>query len=371
MVGVARRRLVDKNLQRTNWRLILRFDSTSAGLLRFLPQETMLLMKSAYFVAVASCLALLHASTVAAFGPPPSSGVIVNETFDAYADQASFEAIWQPTVPATIDPNMPPPPYGVLIPSLDADISMPNGNPPGLQGKAAFIQNRLNVYTGPALAEMQTLAPTIESPIRLSADIFDDAVWNKRVSVGLRSSGDPRNIIELGRWNAQAMDPTGGADPTPSHSTAGFAYRVMNFGPVGPPLMQQPNFQYFPLAASLDRPNDADALVTPADIAPGWHRYSATIGVNFVTLMLDLFRDGIDNATGLPGVDSVVTWQIEPRMNAPFDDLRIGAPSGITSVYGAVIDNVVLERLNPIPEPAALSLASLAAIALARTRRRR
>lgn len=331
----------------------------------------MLLMKSIWGFTAASCLALLQASTAAAFVPPPSSGVIINETFDHYADQAAFEAIWQPAPPEGVDPVVPPPPYAILIPSPAALISAPNDNPPGLQGKAAFIQNRLNVYAGSAVAEMQTLLPTIFSPIRLSADIFDDGVGNKRVSVGLRNSNDPNNIVELGRWNAQVTDPTGGVAPTPSHSTAGFAYRVINFGAIGGPLAQQPNFQYFPLDASLDRPNDADSLVTPADIAPGWHRYSATISVNTVTLMLDLFRDGIDNATGQPGVDSVVTWAIEPRMDAPFDDLRIGSPSGLTSVFGAVIDNVILERVDPIPEPAALSLASLAAIAIAGTRRRR
>ena len=332
----------------------------------------MLLMKSAYFVAVASCLALLHASTVAAFGPPPSSGVIVNETFDAYADQASFEAIWQPTVPATIDPNMPPPPYGVLIPSFDADISMPNGNPPGLQGKAAFIQNRLNVYAGPALSELQTLVPTIAEPIRLSADMFDDALPNKRVSVGIRNSTQAFNVIELGRWNAFAVDPTGGRSPHPNDGlSTGFAYRIINFGTPHYPLVMQPNYQYFPLDQSLENPLDADALVTPADIGPGWHRYSATIGVDFVTLMLDLFRDGLNNATGLPGVDSEVTWNIVPRGLAPFDSLRIGAPSGITSIYGAVVDNIILERVQTIPEPAALSLASVTVLASVRKLRRR
>ncbi|WP_145430973.1 hypothetical protein [Lacipirellula limnantheis] len=222
------------------------------------------------------------------------------------------------------------------------------------------------------MSELQTLVPTIEEPIRLSADMFDDALPNKRVSVGIRSSTEPINIIELGRWNAFAPDPTGGLAPPPNNGqSTGFAYRVMNFGPPSLPLVQQPNFQYFPLDPSLDRPFDADALVTPADIGPGWHRYSATIGVNFVTLMLDLFRDGLNNATGLPGVDSEVTWSIVPRGSAPFDSLRIGATSGVTSVSGAVVDNIVLERVLSIPEPVALTMASMAALAMACKRRRR
>jgi MYXO-CTERM domain-containing protein len=76
----------------------------------------------------------------------------------------------------------------------------------------------------------------------------------------------------------------------------------------------------------------------------------------------------MNNATGLPGVDSEVTWSITPRSSAPFDSLRIGAPSGITSVFGAVVDNIVLERVQPIPEPAALSLAGIAILTLRRRR---
>jgi hypothetical protein len=109
---------------------------------------------------------------------------------------------------------------------------------------------------------------------------------------------------------------------------------------------------------------DDDALVRPEDVGPGWHRYSATISVDFVTLTLDLFRDGKNNATGLPGVDSTVTWEISPRMEFPFDSLRIGSPSGLTSSFGAVVDNVRLELVS-VPEPATAIPLMIAAIGFA------
>lgn len=314
----------------------------------------------------------LSAADALAFVAPPETGVIINETFDGYADQAAFEAVWQPTAPVGTNPPPSSPPYGVLIPEGSGWANPPNDFPPDLQGQAVFIQNRLNVYAGPALSELQTLVPTIAEPIRLSADMFDDALPNKRVSIGIRNSTQAFNVIELGRWNAFAVDPTDGRSPHPNDGlSTGFAYRIINFGTPHYPLVMQPNYQYFPLDQSLENPLDADALVTPADIGPGWHRYSATIGVDFVTLMLDLFRDGLNNATGLPGVDSEVTWNIAPRGLAPFDSLRIGAPTGFTSIYGAVVDNIILERVQTIPEPAALSLASVTVLASVRKLRRR
>ncbi|MCH7753446.1 MAG: hypothetical protein IH898_15010 [Planctomycetes bacterium] len=50
---------------------------------------------------------------------------------------------------------------------------------------------------------------------------------------------------------------------------------------------------------------------------------------------------------GTPGVDSSVTWQIEP-FGAPdeFDSLRFGAPSSITSANETVVDNVLLELIH-------------------------
>lgn len=307
--------------------------------------------------------------------PPSSGGVLINETFDSYIDQFDFESVWQPR-PGAFPPPFPGPPeplLGVLLPQGSPLVVPPNDFPPDMEGQAVYIQHGLNVYAGPALPELATLAPTVADSIRLTADMFDDTLPNKRVTVGLRNSSVPANIIELGRWNASVFDPTEplGSPPTTTIPSTGFAYRVVQFGPVGGALLRQPNFQYFPLDQALERPFDADELVRPEDVGPGWHRYSATIGVDFVTLTLDLFRDGRNNATGLPGVDSTVTWEISPRMGIPFDSLRIGSPSGLTSIFGAVVDNVRLE-LVPVPEPATLIQTAGVAfgIVLMRARRR-
>jgi hypothetical protein len=302
---------------------------------------------------------------LSAASPPASGGVIIDERFDSYVDQFDFESVWQP-MPGAFPPFPgPPEPFlGVLLPQGSPLVLPPNDFPPDMDGQAVYIQHRLNVYAGPASSELATLRPTLTESIRLSADFFDDTLPNKRVSVGLRSSITPANIIELGRWNASAFDPTEPPDSPATISSTGFAYRVVQFGPVGGELVRQPNFQYFPLDQALESPLDDDALVRPEDVGPGWHRYSATISVDFVTLTLDLFRDGKNNATGLPGVDSTVTWEISPRMEFPFDSLRIGSPSGLTSSFGAVVDNVRLELVS-VPEPATAIPLMIAAIGFA------
>jgi len=328
-----------------------------------------------------SLASFLSAADALAFIAPPASGVIINETFDAYADQAAFEAVWTPTVGLQSPPEpVLSPEYGVLIPSAEVSLPAPNDQPPGLQGKAVYIENQLNVYAGPALDELTGLFPTPEAPVRLSADIFDDGTTrNKRTSVGIRSSVDsptnpssiPANIIELGHWNGFTSDPTDPSPTPPSNGPAtGFAYRVIQFGALLPPLAHQPNQQYFPLDPALESPFDSDDLVTPTDIGPGWHRYSATIGIDFVTLTLDLFRDGKNNATGETGVDSQVTWNLFYRTPFVLDSLQFGGMSGIRGLHGGAVDNLVLERVQ-IPEPATLAMACVAILGSARVLRRR
>ncbi len=321
------------------------------------------------------CVAVCSAPLAFAFMAPSPSGVIINETFDDYEDQAAFETVWLPS--PSPSPTSPPTFGGTLLPDGAGGL-VPGSVPDSIEGKAVHIQSGLNSYAGGSLPELQSLYPTLWEPIRLSADIFVDLNRNKRVTVGLRHTlgpaglTSPLNIIELGHWNANAIDPTtpDGEPPVSNYSQTGFAYRVMLFGALGGDLARQPNFQYFVLDDRLDRPDDGDALVTLADIGSGWHRYAATIGVDFVTLTLDLFRDGVNNASGLPGVDSEVTYHISPR-DIPFNDLRFGGASGLTSQFGAVVDNIVLERVQTIPEPAALSLASVAVLASVRKLRRR
>jgi hypothetical protein len=277
---------------------------------------------------------------------------ILNETFDQYANQAAFDAVWVPTTAAEA------PPYGVLIPGGSVATTPPNDNPPGLQGKAVNILSRGNSYAGAATAQMATLMPSATQSVRLSADFFDDAVGNKRDTVGLRNSG-AENIVELGFWNDAGVDPTGGADPINGVQGAienNYAYRLVLFDGVSAPLVQEPNWLFFPLDMALESTTDGDAIVTASDVGQGWHRYTATITPTSVTLTLDFYRDGKHNTADpsdveLAGVDSTVTWQITSSP-VPFDALRIGGPSFVTSPKETVIDNVKLALIDVGPPPA-------------------
>ncbi len=160
-------------------------------------------------------------------------------------------------------------------------------------------------------------------------------------------------------------------------------------------MLQGPNWQYFPLDPALDaatsvKPNgtvgNGNGRTTLADIGTGWHTYEASIGETSTTLTLDLFADGINNATGLPGVDSTVTVEISMAENfnnppfkydpAPMNSLRVGAPSGVTSDSGVAsfdnlylaLEDIVGPALVTVPEPTSLVLVALGLVAAARRR---
>jgi hypothetical protein len=158
------------------------------------------------------------------------------------------------------------------------------------------------------------------------------------------------------------------------------------------PMLAGPNWQYFPLDPALDaatsvKPNgtvgNGDGRTTLADIGSDWHTFEAVIGETSTTLTLDLYRDGINNATGLPGVDSTVVVEIAMAENfnnppfkfdpAPMNSLRVGAPSGVTSDSGVAtfdnlylaLDDVVAPASATIPEPASLLLVAIGVVAVA------
>ena len=112
-------------------------------------------------------------------------------------------------------------------------------------------------------------------------------------------------------------------------------------------------------------------------------RREAVIGETSTTLTLDLYRDGINNATGEPGVDSTVLVEISMAENfnnppfkfdpAPMNSLRTGAPSGVTSDSGVAtfdnlylaLDDVAAPAIASIPEPASLVLVAIGLVAAA------
>lgn len=298
---------------------------------------------------------------------------IVSENFDSYT-QATFEATWRPDNGNGISPLATP--TGILVPDTGAGLTPPNDDPPGIQGQGVNILSDINEYDtdGDVTTNPFLIAPTSTQAVRISGDMFDDTAGNKRASIGLRAISDrtsstsaTTNIIELGHWNADVIDPTvATGDPVLGTSGGSYAYRVVLFdnSTAEAPLAREPNWQYFPLDPILDTRDNAaqpnpDGLVTPVDIGVGWHRYTATITETTVTLELDLFRDGLKNSEategiGTPGVDSSVTWTISGQDSIsgdgfdldPFNSLRIGAPSGITSANESVVDNISLDLID-------------------------
>ena len=300
------------------------------------------------------------------FASPALAVVVVNENFDSYADQAAFEAVWPMGTGISF-----PQPYGVLIPGASIPLTPPNDSPPDIQGKAVNYFQGLNVYNGPNLAQMQTLIPSENKSVKLSVDIFDDAVGNKRASVGLRSvvGATTVNLIELGNWNANIFDPfdpinTPPAAVTPVPGTsANYAYRLALFGTWGDGLVRNPDWQYHQLPQELDRTTDTDEIVSAGDVGAGWHRHMVTITPTTVTLEIDLFRDGLRNTSitpdeitgirpGTPGLDASITYTLGAGTTAPFNSLRFGSPSGTTSnTKESVVDNILLELIDVVAPP--------------------
>ncbi len=248
-----------------------------------------------------SCAAIL-ATASTSFA---AIGVIVNETFD-YANTAAMSAVW-----AGFD--------GTLETELDYDL---DGIPDEF-GTFAF-------HPGGSINAMPLAAPVVASStewIKLSVDIFDDDTSldpffplnpdNKRMSLGLRDTTVPSNIIELGMYNAV----------TDAH----FAYRAILFGSAG----DDPNWAGWDLGTEAV---GADPAVPVNRFrGAGWHRYSVTITPDTLIFEFDLDRDGT--------IDGTDTYTIGVESGPiGFNELRFGGPSGITSGGGGVtFDNVVLE----------------------------
>ena len=303
----------------------------------------------------------------AAFGQ-----VIVDEDFESYTNNAAFEAAWAPDFGNGQSPTTGP--IGILVPPTDGifppapfdgsgdDTTLPPVEPLVGQAIAFSDGGGINEWDndGDPTTNPFELSPDSQNSIRYSADMFDFVNGNRRFSTGLRHDLDTDdnlfgiqqlNLVELGFWNADATDPTDGATEIP---TSAYAYRVVLFSNPGDPLIQNPNWQYFELPIEFDDPDvdhngdgrfgNGDGLVTPVDVGPGWHTFSATIAETEVTVELDLFRDGT--------VDASQTWTIEMADSgvlgdvAYFNSLRIGGPSGVAMNEFTMVDNVKLEVVS-------------------------
>ncbi|MEO1497218.1 MAG: PEP-CTERM sorting domain-containing protein [Planctomycetota bacterium] len=355
---------------------------------------------------------LMTAAAVALAPLASGQTVFVNEDFESYGSQSAFEQQWIPQAgdgfgggaagsadlilsgaPEAVVGQMGNAATGIAgqinedAGGFSPEISISDTGYQIVPSATESIVVRGDLYAGGgqsnALAEE---AQSFRQTLGLRSDIFD-----RDPDPGITAAGV--NFVELGFYNTDSCVPTNpgcvGPDPgdpeadPPVEPTEGdpefrpngdFMFRLVLFdsstlgnyfenGVDQGTMVQSPNWANFPLDPALDDGTalalpatatpDADGFVNLIDIGDGWHTYEATISETDVTLTLDLYRDGINNATGAPGVDSEVVVEVGMAAsfsNAPFDldpapmnSLRIGAPSGIASDAGtAIYDNIYL-----------------------------
>ena len=242
-----------------------------------------------------------------------ASSIIVSENFDSYANTAAMTAVW-----------------GGGVGTLDTTLSYSPNN------SARHAGGTVNSYT-PGIG---TVTPTATENVVLSAKIYDDAlVANDRITVGLRTGAAP--LFEMGRFNAFNTPATG-------VHVYGIRGLVLGNG------ITSPNWTAFTIAGN------------PIPSNAGWHTYVATFSiVNGLNITLDLDSDGsIDSTLQFTG-DGTSAF-------GNFTSLRFGGPSNVSSVGGpANFDDIRLEYVDVIPEPASVLLAGLLSVALGCVRTRR
>jgi hypothetical protein len=293
---------------------------------------------------------MLHRLAIASFliaalmAPAFGDSDIVIDNFESYADTAAMQAKWVSTIGSTtstflFDENTSGQPYPVAPTpgALDGKAALFNG----AIGEGATSVNKWNTPF--------SIAPSATQNVVLSVDLgFDHVngdptqVSNKKLTVGLRYTGaTSQNLIELGFYNGIVAAPTRQF----SHRTALFASGNPNPNP------EAPGWEYYGLDPSYDQLTEMDHSGNPLTNGLGFHRFSATVSLTNVTYTVDLFADGINNVTGLPGVDATDVRAAIATTNG-FNDLRFGIPSGSGSSANPLlaVDNVSL-RLVTITAP--------------------
>lgn len=282
---------------------------------------------------------------------------IVDDDFESYNNDTELQAVWQPRIGSGSAP-----PFNLDDGILTSDDTLF----PGIEGQGVDHLGG-SVMQHAAVSPTSPVSASATESIQVQGDIFVGVNnGNSRMSIGLRNRSIPdspfaANLLEMGVYNADGVDPT---DGTTVVTATNFAYRLVLFDERGEGIVQQPNWLYFEFDPVLDI-DDTDPLTTEptpdglvglVDIGAGWHQYTATITPDSVTMEMDLFRDGVVNLTrdqegaievgvGDPGVDASVTWNLSSSTNG-FDSFRIGSPSGISSSEGVAFDNVSLKLLD-------------------------
>lgn len=238
-------------------------------------------------LVLASALMLLCPAALAV-------GVYVDEDFESYSNTADMQTVWGAAGAGTLDPN-----FGYMS---SQSMAHPGGTNNTIELGADLI-------------------PTDTEPVVLRGVVYDDAVSDKRFTIGLRSlSTFP--LFEMGRYNS---------------------------------VVGQDYFVRITLFPGLS-PGWVDLGLGGA--VTGWHTWEATFTGTDITVDVDLNSDG--------AVDSSTSWALGGAYTAGFGQVRLGGPSSVSSTGGGGnFDDIYLAQ---VPEPGSLSLLAVGALALLRRR---
>ncbi len=254
---------------------------------------------------------------------------IAVDDFESYADTAAMQAQWVSSSGSTTSTFL-----------FDANTSgqpYPTSGPGALDGQAALFDGTIGIGNNSVnrWATPFSASPSATQNVFLSVDLGYDAVLNnKKLTLGLRYTDGAvtQNIIELGFWNAFPFPPV-----------LQFAHRAILM-PGGN------NWQPYGLDDSYNELTEMDHSGNPDVNGLGFHRFTATISQSSITFGLDLFADGINNVTGLPGLDAEDVVAASVTANG-FNSLRFGIPSGDGGGGSSAnpllaVDNVVLRYVD-------------------------
>ena len=248
---------------------------------------------------------------------------IVVDNFESYADDTAMQAKWVSTIGSTtstflFNANTAGQPYPVAPAPGAVD-----GTAVVFFGEVGNGTDSVNKWASPF-----SVVPSATQNVVLSVDLgYDDILNGKKLSLGLRYTNGAtlENLIELGFWNQ-----------FPSPPMLQFAHRavLMPGGNSWAPYGLDPSIQQV-----ADMPNDG----------LGFHRFTAAISLTNIAFSLDLFNDGLNNVTGLPGLDAQDDVAATVTTNG-FNDIRFGIPSATGSSTNPLlgVDNISL-RLVDIP----------------------
>ena len=237
-----------------------------------------------------------------------AGAVILDEPFDAYADQAAFEATWSKD--------------GNPIYHLDASF----GN-----GGQSLICPSLDQGGGVTDRWTRNLGATYSGsdarPLVFSYDLYLPAAGAGSSWEGAWQSCNIRGYSEGGYNLGKLESLIGiGVSKLPDSNPAWYQARVITRDRIMEPLGY----------LNLDAPG------APVR-SPGWHHLAAIVRSNDMTML----------------VDGIAAGQVAYQLPIGFNCVVLG--NGVTSTGPCWIDNV---RLEVVPEPGALTLLALAGLAL-------